>query len=99
MLLTENEFLDLIHVEVKSAFKEAMKDLGIQMDRTFHPFPQTRYLTRKQVADYLGIGLSTVDYWARIGRLNKVFIEDTPRFDKEEIDKGFSKLKKFSREG
>lgn len=89
--------MDLIHNEVKAAFKEAITELGIHSNRSFIPTPLSRYLSRKQTAEYLDIGLSTVDYWARIGKLHKVFIEDAPRFDREEIDKSFSELKKFKR--
>lgn len=48
---------------------------------------EARMLTRKQVSSYLSIGLSTVDYWSRIGKLRKVKIGNSTRFDKKEIDK------------
>ncbi len=97
MLLISNEFKDLIHCEVKLALKEAITELGIQLSRSSNNSPPSRYLTRRQLADYLGIGLSTVDYWTKIGKLHKIFIDEAPRFDRELIDKSFSKLKKFKR--
>lgn len=45
-----------------------------------------RYLTRKEVAVYLGIGLSTVDLWSRLGKLTKYRIDGSVRFDRKEID-------------
>ena len=47
---------------------------------------ESRYLTRKQVAKYLSIGLSTVDYWAKTKKLIKVNVNGSIRFDKVEID-------------
>ena len=53
----------------------------------------SRYLTRKQVAQYMNIGLSTVDYWSRLGKLTKIQIDGSVRFDKVELD-NFLTLKK-----
>ena len=97
MLLKDNEFMDLLHSEVKAAIKEAITEMGIPLGRSSNHSPQSRYLTRRQVSDYLGIGLSTVDYWTKLDKLHKIFIDGAPRFDREEIDKSFSDLKKFKR--
>lgn len=52
-----------------------------------HQDPEdSRYLTRKQVAKYLSIGLSTVDYWTKTKKLTKVDVNGSVRFDKYEID-------------
>ena len=45
-----------------------------------------RYLTRTQVAKYLSIGISTVDYWCRTGKLKKHKHGKSVRFDRQEID-------------
>lgn len=60
---------------------------------------EVRYLTRSQVAKYLSIGLSTVDYWAKIRKLNKVVVNGSVRFDKVEIDDFIQQgaLSKFKR--
>lgn len=47
---------------------------------------ESRYLTRKQVALYLNIGLSTVDLWSKLGKLRKIYMDGSVRFDREEID-------------
>lgn len=50
---------------------------------------ESRYLTRKQVAQYLNIGLSTVDYWTRLGKLTKIRVNGSIRFDKRDVDRIF----------
>lgn len=42
-------------------------------------------MTRKQVADYLSISLTTVDTLTRDGTLKKYFIGGSPRFKREEV--------------
>lgn len=59
--------------------------------------PKPRYLSRREVAEYLSIGLSTVDYWARIGRLKKIKVGRSVRFDRQELDESLQKLQKYAR--
>ena len=54
---------------------------------------EQRYLTRKEVARYLGVALSTVDLWSRTGKLHKIKVSGSSRFDRLEIDRTFSHLK------
>ena len=78
---------------VKQALKEFYVDGG--HDSTNHSTltADSRWLTRKQVANYIGISLSTVDYWASIGKLNKIYIDGSTRFDKQEIDASINGLR------
>ena len=50
---------------------------------------EQRYLTRKEVARYLGVALSTVDLWSRTGKLRKINVNGSIRFDKYEVDRIF----------
>ena len=96
MIFTEDDFRLIVRSEVREAIQEVLvKQLPQLQSR--NEFKDTRYLTRRQVAKYLGIGLSTVDYYARCGKLKKIFIKGSPRFDKEEIDKSISTIKKYMR--
>ena len=54
---------------------------------------EQRYLTRKEVARYLGVALSTVDLWSRTGKLRKINVNWSIRFDRNEVDRTFSNLK------
>ncbi len=85
---TTEEFLAFMKREVKTAVEEAL--VSAKQAQTATLGIHAKYLTRHQVAEYLGIGLSTVDHWTRIGRLKKIFIDNAPRFDREEIDRKFS---------
>ena len=96
MFINDEDFKDFVRTEIREAIEEVlMKQLPQLQSR--NEFKDTRYLTRRQVSKYMGIGLSTVDYYARCGKLKKIFIKGSPRFDKEEIDKSFSSIKKYRR--
>ena len=95
-----NQFSDFIKTEVKNALKECLQSEGLNLvshQSVFSPKEDVRYLTRKQVSCYLGIGLSTVDYWARIGKLKKQEYQKSIRFDKLEIDACIRGLKTYQR--
>ncbi len=78
------KYLKQILQEEMKVFKEEILQT-IKQDREL-----SRYLTRKQVAQLMSIGLSTVDYWARLGKLTKLRIHGTIRFDREQINKTFN---------
>ncbi|NNF32819.1 MAG: helix-turn-helix domain-containing protein [Saprospiraceae bacterium] len=75
---------------IKSTIRSEFDEIQEVIKRILEEKEETsRYLTRKQVAQYLNIGLSTVDYWARIGKLHKIRIDGSVRFDKHQIDTDF----------
>lgn len=86
---------DLVKV-VKMAVKEAMIEFDQQNRREAIP-PGVRYLTRQQTADYVSASVKTVDLWARTGKLRRIYIKGSPRFDREFIDQSFDELKKYKR--
>lgn len=46
----------------------------------------SRWLTTKQTAEYLGISTATVYNWVKSGKLERYYLQDAPRYDKNEID-------------
>jgi DNA-directed RNA polymerase specialized sigma24 family protein len=96
-LLTMIDFNnDALARVVKLAVKEAIYEYDQEKRREVIP-PGARWLTRQQTADYLGISVKTVDLWARIGKLKRIYIKGSPRFDREFIDQSFDELKKYKR--
>lgn len=73
----------IIQDTIKAEFATLKEELVELIQKQSSP---QRYLTRKEVAAYLVIGLSTVDLWSRLGKLTKYRIDGSVRFDREEID-------------
>ena len=74
-------------------FREVLRQ---EMDKVLHakiqeirdlPRPKPSMMTRHQVMQELGIGLSTVDYWVRTGRLTKIRIgKRAVRFKRSDVE-------------
>jgi len=96
MFISDEDFKDFVRTEIRQAIVEVLQQQE-PVIRLRSQFKEARFLTRRQVATYLGIGMSTVDYWVSIGKLKKIYINGSPRFDREEIDKSFTNLKKYGR--
>lgn len=75
----------IIRQEVTHALEPVIKRFKQQDE-----YEKKRYLTIKETAQYLGIGISTVHLWVKQGKLNKVYVGGAPRFDKLELDQGVS---------
>ena len=75
----ETVFRELLREELEFQKAEILESIERSQEKS-------RYMTRKEVAKYLSIGLSTVDYWSGIGKLEKIEISGTVRFDKNQID-------------
>lgn len=73
----------IIQDTIKAEFATLKEELVELIRKQSSP---QKYLTRKEVAVYIGIGLSTVDLWSRLGKLTKYRIDGSVRFDREEID-------------
>ncbi len=95
--LMSEQLADFIQNVVKAAMTEFMDEHEFNMMNRSLIYNDARYLTRHQVSQYLGIGLSTVDYWAKNGKLNKLKIDGSVRFDKAEIDESIKTLRKYRR--
>lgn len=50
------------------------------------------YLSRKQVAEYLGCSIATVDNYSRSGLLRKIYISGLPRFRRDEVREALAEL-------
>lgn len=96
MFISDEDFKDFVRTEIRQAIVEVLQQQE-PVIRLRSQFKEARFLTRRQVATYLGIGMSTVDYWVSIGKLTKIYINGSPRFDREEVDKSFTTLKKYGR--
>jgi excisionase family DNA binding protein len=91
-----------IEGDIRSIFQEEIEGLKKHISEIIgrnNPNEERRYLTRKQVSVYLGIGVSTVDFWAKTKRLTKLNVNGSVRFDKAEIDLAIQKtfLTKFKK--
>jgi len=80
-MVTQSELRMMIRQEVTHALEPIVNHLKAQKK-----FEEKRYFTIKETAKYLGIGVSTVHYWVKIGKLRKHYIKGSPQFDKKEID-------------
>ncbi len=60
MFISDEDFKDFVRAEIREAIVEVLEKQLPQL-QSRGEFKDTRYLTRKQVSKYLGIGLSTVD--------------------------------------
>lgn len=78
----EHIIRSLLKEELEPLKNEILQSMKMQRE-------ESRYLTRKQVAQYLNIGLSTVDYWTRLGKLTKIRVNGSIRFDKRDVDRIF----------
>ncbi len=96
MFYNTDQFADFIKKEIKAAMKEFLSEKESCLLTTNSRPEKSRYLRREQVSDYLGIGLSTVDLWARIGKLNKIDYKGSPRYDILEIDAQINNLRKYN---
>ena len=56
------------------------------------PVPQTRYLTRKETAQKLGISLVTLHKWTKNGIIKGHKINTRVRFKSEEVDKALKEI-------
>ncbi|MBK6932470.1 MAG: helix-turn-helix domain-containing protein [Saprospirales bacterium] len=63
----------------------------------FSEFPEL--LSRRQVAELLGVSLATVDNWTKEERLLKHRIGPVVRFRKDEVLAALTSLQKFQRAG
>lgn len=52
------------------------------------------YMSRKEVAEYLGVCLATVDNYSRQGLLTKRYFGSVPRFHRDEVRQVMNGLKK-----
>jgi len=81
-MITRVELRQIIRGEVTQILQPIFKRLKADEE-----FREKRYLTVKEVSEYLSIGVSTVHYWVKEGKLKKHYIKGSPRFDKYEIDR------------
>lgn len=90
-ILNQDALASLIRREALAAIKEYFqthRELDIHDSKS-------RYLSRREVANYLSIGLSTVDFWVRTGRLDKIKVGRAMHFDRNELDASLEKLRKY----
>lgn len=85
---------------IKNEVMEALQDFASENPHLFQSnstsMPEMgRFLTRHQTAKYLGISLSTVDLWARTGKLQKLVFNNSVRFDRYQIDEDWDSLAKY----
>jgi excisionase family DNA binding protein len=80
-MITKSELRMIIRQEVNHALEPVINRIKAEDE-----FREKRYLTIKEVAEYLSIGISTVHHWDKEGKLKKHYIKGSPRFDKYEID-------------
>jgi len=81
-MFDEIEFRELIRQAVQSALEEKIDDLRSALLET-----NSMYMTRRDVSQELRIGMSTVDYWVRAGRLRKHKLgKGAVRFLREEVE-------------
>lgn len=52
--------------------------------------PLPRYLTRKQAAQFLNVSVSSIDKWTASGKIRRIYIQGSPRFDKMELIEQFN---------
>lgn len=79
--LTVDDFFARLETTLEQKISEKLKAFHQKEEGTTLP----ELLTRKQVAEYLSISLTTVDVLARDGILKKHYITGSPRFKREEI--------------
>lgn len=92
-ILNQEALARLIRTETLAAIEEYFQS----QPRTDGEPQDSRYMSRRELASYLSIGLSTVDHWVRIGRLRKIKIGRAVRFDRHEIDDSLDRLRKYAR--
>lgn len=89
-MFSEDIFRKVIREEVATALEDKIQEL-----LKTRPTPSPKMMTRHQVAKELGIGLSTVDYWTRTGRLTKVQVgKRAVRFERARIEELIKNRKK-----
>lgn len=87
--------------ELRTVFSEILRaelsEFSPRPAEPFNEFPEL--MSRRQVAEMLGVALATVDNWTREGRLIKHRIGPVVRFKKSEVLSALSSLQKFQRAG
>lgn len=87
----------MVTLTVDDFFSMLDKKLGEKLSEAL-PKPDAEnlpeYLSRKEVAEYLGVCLATVDNYSRLGVLEKRFVGSVPRFHRDEVRKVLHDLKK-----
>jgi excisionase family DNA binding protein len=79
--LTVEDFFSRLETTLEKKIVQKLEALQLKEEASRLP----ELLTRRQVADYLSISLTTVDTLARDGILRKHFIGGSPRFKREEV--------------
>lgn len=79
--LTVEDFFARLETTLEQKISEKLEALHQEGEASQLP----ELLTRKQVADYLSISLTTVDTLARDGLLKKHYIAGRPRFKRKEV--------------
>lgn len=87
--------------ELRTVFSEILRaELAEYSPRPAEPFSEfPDLLSRRQVAEMLGIALATVDNWTKEGRLVKHRAGPVVRFRKDEVLAALTSLQKFQRAG
>ena len=77
--MIENQIRQILREEIQLALGSL--ELKLQGQES-----NSRWLTTKQTAKYLGISIASVYNWVDSGKLERYYLQNIPRYDKYEID-------------
>jgi excisionase family DNA binding protein len=83
-----DELLDLIVERIKPAIKSEFASINLTKQQS-----QTEYLTRKEVASHLKIGLKTLNEWTKSGRIQGHRIGRRVLFKPGEVEKAVKAIR------
>jgi len=73
--------------EILEGVAKKLEELKSQLQNKEEP---SKYLTRKEVSEILGVSLVTIHHWCKKGILKPYYIGNRVRFKNSEIEKAFS---------
>lgn len=85
-------FVQLDPEELKQSIIASLKELVREIEEKRQPAQRTEYLSRQQLADWLGVDLSTIHNWKKRGKIIAYSIGNRVYYKREEIEAAMQPL-------
>ncbi|MFK8301525.1 helix-turn-helix domain-containing protein [Capnocytophaga stomatis] len=87
------QFIQITPEQLKEQFSEVVQSQINELKKHFQPKAPTEYLTRREVANLLGVNLTTLNNWTRKGILKSYGIGGRVYYKRNEVESAVIELK------
>ncbi|GIM61382.1 hypothetical protein CAPN008_14320 [Capnocytophaga canis] len=84
------QFIQITPQELKEQFSEILKKEINELKTHFQPKEPTEYLSRREVANLLGVNLTTLNNWTRAGILKAYAMGGRTYYKRHEVDQAIT---------